>query len=155
MLSDTEACPCPCPPASQGCVSPLHLCPLTFCHSPTLHLPQDFLPSDSWARVGHCFAGPAFPGTIYSDPSETIWRPNCQPQKSPQMSCPMTRAAVTGVCRLRDMVSHGNLIIAQEWRMVEGGAGSPFKGTYRKPSSLQLGGYLPGLIRPGITGEQA
>lgn len=51
--------------------------------------------------------------------------------RSPQTSCPMARAAVTTMCRLRDAVSHGNLIIAQKGGRERGGAG--LEGTDRKP----------------------
>lgn len=125
-------CLCLCPLALSGC-------------SLVLSLPQDFPLSDTWARPAlasliHLFlAG----HTTYSDLPETVWRPRHQSQKSPQMSCPMTRAAVSSV-------SAEGYSFTWELNYSSGGGGrerngASFEGTNRKSSGYHLEGCLPGL----------
>lgn len=101
-------------------------------------------PSPHWI---HLFLGGVTPPT-----QETVWRPRHQSQKSPQMSCPMTKAAVSSVCQLRDTVSHENLIIAQEWR--KGEEWGEVRGDEQEASRLSAGRVSARSPRPGSTGEQ-
>lgn len=110
------------------------LCPLALSGClPALHRPHDFPLSDSWARPAPASPDPPLSwrvSTSHTDLPRTVWRLRHQPQQSPQMSCPMTRTAVTSVCQLRDSVSRRNLIIAQEWR--KGEEQGSLEGTHRK-----------------------
>lgn len=116
---------CLLPPASVPACHP-RLCPLAFpAANPTL---PSSLWLSPWANTRSTFS---WQDNTYLDLPGTIWKPRCQPPRSPQTSCPMARAAVTTMCQLRDAVSHGNLIIAQKGGRERGGAG--LEGMDRKP----------------------
>lgn len=112
-------------PCRRACLLPPSSSPaLSRCPSTLLLLP--FGPV-----LGKTRSTFSWQNNTYSDLPETIWKPRCQPPKSPQPELPNDQSCGHNYVSAEGPVSHGNLIIALEWRGGRGSVG--LQGTNRKP----------------------